>query len=1239
MKKTLALVLALAMVFSTITVAFAEDTLGADAQTCSNLGMLKGETGSVDAAYTATAPTKLQAAIMVLRLKGLEAEALAFTGTDNFADAGQVNWAGGKAIMAYLKANPQLGWVGDGVNFNPNEKLTAQMYYKVMLEVLGYKQSTPEVVGDFAWADVFTFAASVGLSKVATVANFTVNDLAVATVEALNLKVKGGDKTLAATLVEAGKMDKAAAIAAGLYADAVTTTAAKLDSAFVVGNTVVVAEFDTEVEKAFAENAANFKVVEKGTTTEVAVSAAVLDGTKQVVLTTAALTAGKAYTLTVGDVSKNFAGVAKDTAVPEIDKVEGTDTERVVITFKTAMDLATAFDPANYAIAGVTVKSVAWDDDEDRDAVELTTEGLAANKTYKVTVTNVKSVDGVILKSASKNFVSKTDKKAPVLDTAKADTNTRVLVKFTDDNELTKESAENVANYRLTYGSSNELEITAAKLVEDEDDDLKWVELTTASQKTSQKYTLRVNNITDTSVLGNKMTKEDTVSVYGVKVDTDEPSFSSLDYLSKNIITVTFTDKSRLDFATAQDINNYEINNDVAIEKVEMTDADDADCKKVKLYVSDLEDKTSYKVTVSNVADEYGNAMDDTSKSKGYKSAYDTVATIERIVTPSTDEVVVIFTKELDEASAEDVANYSISGDIGAPKDATYDAEDDTYANNPTVTLETGDMTINSGYKLTINGVKDEADRVLTNVSSSFRVARDDNDYEKPELEDVEAVNNKVVRVTYSEAMSTLGTNDELTLNVGGTLNDAGAVVGGRTLTAKGVVSYDDDDMVIEYTIQGNTASDKFLEADDVVYVTDVHTTDAAGNAVDMENIPYEFSPESDAPDKVDLDSYDQVNVRKFQLQYSEKIDEAVNGTIIESTTNSTFNVEVDEDDNTIVYVEKVSGILDDDHVYKFDFSGMLMNYHGVEVIDPDNGDITELESYILDEDDPYIESVEAADMYKVKVTFNEDLKESSPGSYTIKYENDEGDEKSVTISSTAVDSDDENVVNITLSKALEAKYMYTLYQGASKATDLSGNKIDADSGDDLYDFMGTNVEAINDYITGVKLYNGTKIRVYTNDDHATVTASIYKKGAKTEANEVELVNNVGGTGNADDNYYTFNIRTDNSVPVTAFMEDTTYTVYIGQMSYDFEGIVEDGITVDLADPAVDNTFAVSYDDSEKDDIVAFISATGTFVISDTIAKDGEDAILATTDAVVAVVVVRNGVVIYYKDLYTLPTL
>lgn len=248
MKKLLALLLAFAMVFSSITVAFADETtISADATACADLGMLVGDGNGVTAEYVAATPTRLQSAIMFLRLKGLEAEAKAFVGEENFADAANYGWAEGKAIMAYLKAHPELGWIGDGTNFNPAGKIDAKSYYKVMLEALGYKQNTTEVVGDFTWDNVVEFAATKGLTKVAAVETFTVDSLAAATVEALKANVKDTTKTLGTTLVEAGKIDAAKATTAGVYVAPVAEL--KVESVKATNLVEVVVEFNKAIDE------------------------------------------------------------------------------------------------------------------------------------------------------------------------------------------------------------------------------------------------------------------------------------------------------------------------------------------------------------------------------------------------------------------------------------------------------------------------------------------------------------------------------------------------------------------------------------------------------------------------------------------------------------------------------------------------------------------------------------------------------------------------------------------------------------------------------------------------------------------------------------------------------------------------------------------------------------------------------------------------------------------------------
>ncbi|PUA39870.1 hypothetical protein C8Z91_07320 [Paenibacillus elgii] len=167
-----------------------------DAQIAAELGVLQGDGSGVTASYLSQSTTRLQAAILFLRLQGLESEALGFKGSANFDDAGAVNESN-QAALGYLKANPQLGWTGTGAGrFEPMDSITAQQYYKVILESLGYKQDT-----DFAFADTIRFAEGKGLKKIAEEGNLNNGHIATATVEALGAKLKAGDKTLLDTLV------------------------------------------------------------------------------------------------------------------------------------------------------------------------------------------------------------------------------------------------------------------------------------------------------------------------------------------------------------------------------------------------------------------------------------------------------------------------------------------------------------------------------------------------------------------------------------------------------------------------------------------------------------------------------------------------------------------------------------------------------------------------------------------------------------------------------------------------------------------------------------------------------------------------------------------------------------------------------------------------------------------------------------------------------------------------------
>ncbi|MGV2806434.1 hypothetical protein GNF85_23100, partial [Clostridium perfringens] len=65
--------------------------------------------------------------------------------------------------------------------FDPLAEISAQQFYKVLLEVLGYG-----VGKDFNYADTLSFAASKGLMHIANAATLTNTDIATALVEGLS---------------------------------------------------------------------------------------------------------------------------------------------------------------------------------------------------------------------------------------------------------------------------------------------------------------------------------------------------------------------------------------------------------------------------------------------------------------------------------------------------------------------------------------------------------------------------------------------------------------------------------------------------------------------------------------------------------------------------------------------------------------------------------------------------------------------------------------------------------------------------------------------------------------------------------------------------------------------------------------------------------------------------------------------------------------------------------------------
>jgi len=301
-RKLLALVLAIAMMASIFVIPSAAVEAGA---ACEILGLLEGDGEGVTAEYLAKGTTRAQGLLISLRAMGLEGTAKAFTGTDTFSDAADVNVEFWGPILAYAKANPSCGWVGYGDGtFHPAAIMTGAELAKVMLAILGYEQGV-----DFEWADIATFAASKGI----TVAEGSVdnNDLAASLVEALAVENKDG-VVLVDALIAAEVVTQAQAIEAEVKEEVPVVTPMTVE---VTGVKLIKVTF------AEAQDTAAAVITLKKAAVGQAFTVKAWDTAKKVVTLekTTKLTKGD-YTVTVNGESANFTVEADETATELVVK-------------------------------------------------------------------------------------------------------------------------------------------------------------------------------------------------------------------------------------------------------------------------------------------------------------------------------------------------------------------------------------------------------------------------------------------------------------------------------------------------------------------------------------------------------------------------------------------------------------------------------------------------------------------------------------------------------------------------------------------------------------------------------------------------------------------------------------------------------------------------------------------------------------------------------------------------------
>lgn len=203
MKRKMRMVLASVLVVASLAMTAGAASYDNCADRLSDLGLFRG-TG--DGYALDRAPTRGEAATMLVRLLGKEAEAQELEYTAPFTDL--ANWQ--KPYVQYLYDNDLTNGITETI-FDPDSACSAQMYTTFLLRALGYSDAAG---GDFTYSGAVDFGESIGLVDIANCneTNFLRDHVAAMSLTALNTAVKGdADTKLLEKLVADGAVDQTAA--------------------------------------------------------------------------------------------------------------------------------------------------------------------------------------------------------------------------------------------------------------------------------------------------------------------------------------------------------------------------------------------------------------------------------------------------------------------------------------------------------------------------------------------------------------------------------------------------------------------------------------------------------------------------------------------------------------------------------------------------------------------------------------------------------------------------------------------------------------------------------------------------------------------------------------------------------------------------------------------------------------------------------------------------------------------
>ena len=1011
------------------------DTIGKEAEACKELEILIGEDSSgVSSKYLAKTPTRIQAYIISLRLKGLYNEAGEFESSINFNDAASAGWA--RNYLAYARNNPELGWGGyPNGNFGVTDNINGQAFYKVMLETLGYKQGV-----DFTYAETLEFAEDIDLiddaDDIAKINPFTVNDIAKGIYNTLNTKPADSDKKLISVLVEENIITSDKAVAAGFTLD--TKDAGVVNFNAVSSNKIEV-EFDEEI----LLQKSDVEVSELKGDSRLSVLSVDSDGKKAVITTTEA-EPFNAYEIEINTLiptngivirgyKNKFVAMPKDTVKPTV-KHELLGRNEILLTFSEVMDRRSAEDLSNYIIDNSREDVVVLSADlgDSGKTVLLRTTDMNSSSPYGIMIRDVCDVAGNSIARYKEAFYSESDdSKGPSITSVKSENNTTIIVTFNE--RVGKSTAEDTDNYDI-----DGLSIIEAEL----DESGKIVTLATEPQDSSTPYKLIVSDVEDT--WGNAMYRKE----FGFVADSSRPS-AVVVAISNNEVQINFTKK--MDKESVEDIDNYSINNDLDVKDAIL----DETGKVATLITSDQTLKEFYTLTITQVYDAWGNRINTTTGKFGGMAA-DT-RKLSYTAKSTGNGIVITYSKRVDEETAEDVFNYVLDKSLG------YAAKAELDDSGRVVSLLTADHSSGKIYTITVENVKDvfgnkisTDDKVCTKKFAGIGGSGSGSGNGTLSLETVVTENFNTIDLLFNDEL-TADELDDLDVKVD-VPDDYDYDLPSRLGYYKYFVG-SNKNVRLQFETDKSKNPDLFKAGN--IYEVEVINIDRLNSKNDA-NVKL-FAGTSTPNVEPEVLEVNALNSTAVEVVFSEPVKGITKSRFeIKDDINITgISVEDDDDitDKVIIYISS-STELDDDEYELYIRSG-IKDAAGINPLKAKSSTSTsrfEFDGTSDENEAPYIDSdIAVSDSYTIQFELSEEIANISNSSFSVKRIS--GSSTSNLSISKALLADDRKTVTLYLNAkatGLDSDYTYELVISSS-VKDLQGLSVDSD--ERKIEFDGEDIE------------------------------------------------------------------------------------------------------------------------------------------------------------------------------------